>query len=284
MTKPDTIDDSAAPLMEHLKELRNRVLISIAVYVACFLVGYAFWQPIFNVLSHPMCQVMAERGEECRLVLIKMQEGFFVALRIALWGGFILAFPIIAFQLWRFVAPGLYRSEKAAFLPFLLASPVMFFLGAAFAYFLMLPFAFTFFLGFADRFQEQAATGGSVLGAVPTGVVYQGSIEAYLSLTMTFILAFGLCFQLPVLLTLMGRAGLISSKGLKHTRKYAVVAILTVAATVTPPDIMSQLIVFFAVYPLYEASIFLIARFERQREAEMRADGTWVEDDEEGAA
>jgi sec-independent protein translocase protein TatC len=181
------------------------------------------------------------------------------------------------------VAPGLYRSEKAAFLPFLLASPVMFFLGAAFAYFVMLPFAFTFFLGFADTFKEQAAAGGSALGAVPTGVIFQGSIEAYLSLTMTFVLAFGLCFQLPVLLTLMGRAGLISSKGLKHTRKYAVVAILTVAATVTPPDIMSQLIVFFAVYPLYEASIFLITRFERQREAEMRADGTWV-DDEEGAA
>lgn len=283
MTKPDTIDESTAPLMEHLKELRNRILISVGVYLACFFVGYAFWQPIFNILSHPMCQVMAERGEECRLVLVKMQEGFFVALRIALWGGFVLAFPIIAFQLWRFVAPGLYRSEKAAFLPFLLASPVMFFLGAAFAYFVMLPFAFTFFLGFADTFKEQAAAGGSALGAVPTGVVFQGSIEAYLSLTMTFVLAFGLCFQLPVLLTLMGRAGLISSKGLKHTRKYAVVAILTVAATVTPPDIMSQLIVFFAVYPLYEASIFLITRFERQREAEMRADGTWV-DDEEGTA
>jgi len=130
---------------------------------------------------------------------------------------------------------------------------------------------------------DAAAAGGSALGNVPTGVVYQGSIEAYLSLTMTFILAFGLCFQLPVLLTLMGRAGLISSKGLKHTRKYAVVAILTVAATVTPPDIMSQLIVFFVVYPLYEASIFLIARFERQREAQMRADGTWT-DDEEGAS
>lgn len=283
MTKSDTIDDSTAPLMEHLKELRNRILVSVGVYIVCFFIGYLFWQPIFNILSHPMCQVMADRGEECRLVLVKMQEGFFVALRIALWGGFVLAFPIIAFQMWRFVAPGLYRSEKAAFFPFLLASPVMFFLGAAFAYYVMLPFAFTFFLGFADTFQEQAAAGGSALGEVPTGVVYQGSIEAYLSLTMTFVLAFGLCFQLPVLLTLMGRAGLISAKGLKHTRKYAIVGILTVAATVTPPDIMSQLIVFFAVYPLYEASILLITRFERQREAQMRADGTWVEDEEEAS-
>lgn len=284
MTKADTIDDSAAPLIEHLKELRNRVLISIAVYAACFILGYVIWQPIFNILSHPMCQVMAERGEECRLVLVKMQEGFFVAIRIALWGGFVMAFPIIAYQLWRFVAPGLYRSEKAAFLPFLVASPVMFFVGASFAYFIMLPFAFNFFLGFADTFAEQAKDGGSALGAVPTGVVYQGSIEAYLSLTMTFVLAFGLCFQLPVLLTLMGRAGLISSKGLRHTRKYAVVAILAVAAIVTPPDVFSQLILFAAIYPLYEISIFLIARFERQREAVMRADGTWVEDDEEEGA
>lgn len=284
MTRPDSIDDSAAPLMEHLKELRNRILISIGAYAVCFIIGYVMWQQIFNILSHPMCQVMADRGEECTLVLIKMQEGFFVAIRIALWGGFVLAFPIIAYQLWRFVAPGLYRSEKAAFLPFLVASPVMFFIGAAFAYFVMLPFAFNFFLGFADAFQKQAAEGGSALGAVPTGVVYQGSIEAYLSLTMTFVLAFGLCFQLPVLLTLMGRAGIISSAGLKHTRKYAVVGILTVAAIVTPPDIMSQMILFAVIYPLYEVSILLTARFERQREAQMRADGTWVEDDEEGAA
>ena len=161
----------------------------------------------------------------------------------------------------------------------------MFFIGASFAYYIMLPFAFNFFLGFADTFAEQAQKGGSVLGAVPTGVVYQGSIEAYLSLTMTFVLAFGLCFQLPVLLTLMGRAGLISARGLRHTRKYAVVAILFVAAVVTPPDVMSQLILFAAIYPLYEISIFLIARFERSREAQMRADGTWEEDDEgEGAA
>lgn len=283
MTKADTIDDSAQPLIEHLKELRNRVLISVGVYAVCFIIGYVIWQPIFNILSHPMCQVMAERGEECRLVLVKMQEGFFVAIRIALWGGFVMAFPIIAYQLWRFVAPGLYRSEKNAFLPFLIASPVMFFIGASFAYYIMLPFAFTFFLGFADTFAEQAAAGGSVLGAVPTGVVYQGSIEAYLSLTMTFVLAFGLCFQLPVLLTLMGRAGLISARGLRHTRKYAVVAILFVAAVVTPPDVMSQLILFAAIYPLYEISIFLIARFERDREARMRADGTWVEDDEDAA-
>lgn len=282
MSRPDAIDDSAAPLVEHLAELRNRILYSLAAYAVCFIIGYVIWKPVFDFLAHPMCQVMADRGEECRLVLIKMQEGFFVAIRIALWGGLALAFPIIAYQMWRFVAPGLYKSEKAAFLPFLIASPVMFLVGGGFAYLIILPWAFRFFLGFADTFAEQAAAGGSGLGAVPTGVVYQGSIEAYLSLTMTFVMAFGLCFQLPVLLTLMGKAGLISAKGLRVTRKYAVVGILAVAAIVTPPDVFSQLILFAAIYPLYEISILLIARFERDREAQMRADGTWVEDEDEG--
>lgn len=282
MSKADTIDDSAAPLIEHLKELRNRILYSLGAFLVAFFIGYFVWKYIFNLLAHPMCQVMIERGQQCQLVLIKMQEGFFVALKIAMWGGFFLAFPFIAYQLWRFVAPGLYKSEKAAFLPFLIASPVMFIAGASFAYFIILPWAFQFFLGFQDSFASAVQTGGT-LSEPPAGIVFQGSMEAYLSLTMTFLLAFGLTFQLPVLLTLMGRAGLISAKGLRHTRKYAVVGILAIAATVTPPDVMSQLILFAAVYPLYEVSIFLVARYEKKREAEMRADGTWVDEDEEAA-
>lgn len=282
MSKADTIDDSAAPLIEHLKELRNRILYSLGAFVAAFFIGYFVWKYIFNILAHPMCQVLTERHQQCQLVLIKMQEGFFVALKISMWGGFFLAFPFIAYQLWRFVAPGLYKSEKQAFLPFLIASPVMFIVGASFAYFIILPWAFQFFLGFQDSFASAVQSGGT-LSEPPAGIVFQGSMEAYLSLTMTFLLAFGLTFQLPVLLTLMGRAGLISAKGLRHTRKYAVVGILAIAATVTPPDVMSQLILFAAVYPLYEVSIFLVARYEKKREAEMRADGTWVDEDEEAA-
>ena len=276
MTKTDEINDTAAPLIEHLKELRNRIIYSLIAFLIGFFVGYMVWKPIFNLLNHPLCRVLLERGQPCQLVLIKMQEGFFVALKIAMWGGFFLAFPFIAYQLWRFVAPGMYKSEKNAFLPFLVASPVMFMAGASFCYFVILPWAFQFFLGFQDSFKAAVET-GTALSATPAGVVFNGSMEAYLSLTMTFMLAFGLTFQLPVLLTLMGRAGLISSKGLKATRKYAVVGILAIAAMVTPPDIMSQLILFAAVYPLYEISIFLIARFERQREAKARADGTWVD-------
>ena len=282
MTKTDEINDTAAPLIEHLKELRNRIIYCLIAFLIAFFIGYALWKPMFGILNHPLCQVLQARGEPCQLVLIKMQEGFFTALKIAMWSGFFLAFPFIAYQLWRFIAPGLYRSEKGAFLPFLIASPLMFIAGASFCYFIILPWAFQFFLGFQDSFKAAVATGGA-LASAPAGVVFNGSMEAYLSLTMTFMLAFGLTFQLPVLLTLMGRAGLISSKGLKATRKYAVVGILAVAATVTPPDVMSQLILFAAVYPLYEVSIFLIARFEKQREAEQRADGTWVDIDDDAA-
>jgi sec-independent protein translocase protein TatC len=289
MTKENTIDDSSAPLIEHLTELRNRILYSVAAFAATFLFAWIFWKPVFELLKAPLCNTLIERGQECQLVLIKMQEGFFVSMKIGLWGGFALAFPIIAYQLWRFVAPGLYRSEKAAFLPFLVASPVMFMLGGAVAYFLILPWAFQFFLSFQDSFAPTVEAGATVATgtAAPSGIVFNGSMESYLSLTMSFVMAFGICFQLPVLLALMGRAGLASSRGLKAMRKYAVVGILAVAAMVTPPDVMSQLILFAVIYPLYELSILLVARFERQREAQMRADGTWVdidEDDDEAPA
>ena len=208
MSHTDEVDASAAPLIEHLKELRNRILISVAVLGVACLVGYLLWVPIFHVLSIPMCNAMADYGQKCQFVLIKLQEGFFVAVKIAVWAGFAMAFPVIAFQLWRFVAPGLYRNEKNAFLPFLLASPAMFIAGAAFAYYMILPGAFHFFLSYQGDFSAAMNPGAEPVAPSITnaagGVLYQGSVESFLSLTMQFIMAFGLCFQLPVLLTLMG--------------------------------------------------------------------------------
>ncbi|MFQ6775725.1 twin-arginine translocase subunit TatC [Cereibacter sphaeroides] len=277
----DDIDSSSAPLIEHLAELRNRILISLAAFLVAMLASFTVWNPIFNFLTHPICDALNARGQDCSLILIKLQEGFFVAIRISVMGGIILSFPIIAWQMWRFVAPGLYRNEKAAFLPFIVASPLMFLLGGVFAFYIVLPIAFDFFLGFQQFMTEQP---GAVRedGTMPlAGVVFQGSMEQYLALTTTFILAFGLCFQLPVLLTLMGKAGLVTARGLSSMRKYAIVLILIVAAFATPPDMMSQMILFGAVYPLYEISILLIRRIERKREAELRAQGLWFEDENE---
>ncbi|WP_406870187.1 twin-arginine translocase subunit TatC [Thioclava sp. 'Guangxiensis'] len=277
MSAEDDIEDSAAPLIEHLAELRTRILYSLAAFIVAMVACYTVWNPIFNFLTHPICGALADRGQECGLYLIKLQEGFFVAVTISFMGGFALSFPVIAYQMWRFVAPGLYKTEKNAFLPFLIASPVMFFLGAAFAYYVILPLAFQFFLGFQQGNFTPEGKAANDMAAIG----FQGSVQEYLSLTVKFVMAFGICFQLPVLLSLMGKAGLVSAAGLASVRKYAVVAILIVAAIATPPDVISQVILFVVVYGLYEVSIFLVRRIERNREARMRADGTWVEEDEE---
>ncbi|MGB8621393.1 MAG: twin-arginine translocase subunit TatC [Paracoccaceae bacterium] len=280
MSDADEIEESSAPLIEHLTELRNRLIRATLAFILGMVVCFVVWNPIFNFLTQPICTALAERGQDCGLYLIKLQEGFFVAIQISLLGGLALSFPYISYQLWRFVAPGLYRSEKSAFLPFLVASPVMFFLGAAFAYYVIIPLAFNFFLNFQQPIQmvkDGAATTGTA------GITFQGSVQEYLALTIKFIVAFGLCFQLPVLLTLMGKAGIVSAAGLGAVRKYAVVGILILAALATPPDVISQVILFTVVYGLYEVSIFLVRRVERQREADLREQGLWFEDDEEEA-
>lgn len=282
----EEIDASSAPLVEHLIELRNRIVRCLIAFLLAMVLAYLVWHPIFNFLTHPVCAALIERGQECKLYLLKLQEGFFVAIRISVLGGFALSFPYIASQLWRFVAPGLYKTEKQAFLPFLVASPVMFFFGAACAYYLVIPYAYVFFLGYqqvGSALPEPQAATGTLQALGNAGVTFQGSVSEYLELTIKFIMAFGLTFQMPVLLVLMGRAGLISSQSLVVGRRYAILIIIVLAALVTPPDMMSQLILFAAVYPLYEVSILLIRRIEKQREAQLRADGLWVDPVEDDA-
>ncbi len=276
MSQTDDIDDTTAPLIEHLAELRMRLIHSVVAFIIGMVICFGVATPIFNFLTQPLCNVLADRGQDCDLIFISPQEGFFVAIKVSLLGGLILSFPYIALQMWRFVAPGLYKSEKNAFLPFLVASPFMFLLGAAFAFFVVTPLAYDFFLGF----QQFGAEGEAVVGegTAPLSVVFQGSAQEYLNLTIKFIVAFGLCFQLPVLLTLMGKAGLVSAEGLSGVRKYAVVAILILAAIVTPPDVITQIILFSVVYGLYEISIFLVRRVEAKREEQLRAEGYY--DDE----
>lgn len=298
MTAKDDIDDSSAPLVEHLTELRNRLIWSVCAFLVGMVLCFIAAEPILDFMLRPIEEAMRALGNPNPVMQYTApQEYFFTLMHIAMVGGLMVSFPVIAFQLWRFVAPGLYRSEKQAFLPFLIASPVLFIIGATFSHFIVTPMAMKFFLGYADSsslltalipgFGQSPGDVAVPVAAAPKqgiDIVFQGKVNETLDISLKLILAFGLCFQLPVLLTLMGKAGLATSAGLAGMRRYAIVLILFVAALVTPPDIMSQLILFACIYPLYEVSIFLIKRMEKRREAELRAEGLWDEDiDGEGA-
>lgn len=292
MSQPDDkdeIEDSSAPLIEHLAELRNRIIWAGLAFIVGMVICFSFGSLILDFLLVPIENTMRELGNPNPVMQYTApQEYFFTLIRISMVGGLALSFPVIGYQMWRFVAPGLYRNEKNAFLPFLISSPVLFLLGASFAHFVVVPLAMAFFLGFADLpslvsayFSDGVPVEGDGSGI---DIVFNGKVNETLDITLKMIVAFGLCFQLPVLLTLMGKAGLATAAGLRSTRKYAVVGILCVAALVTPPDVTTQVILFVVVYGLYEISIFLVARVEKTREAKLRAEGLWFEDDDDDDA
>ena len=278
MSETDEVENSAAPLIEHLAELRARVLYCIYSLLAAVLFVFFFADPMLDFLVRPLAKILVEYGQDSTLIFTAPQEKFFAFFRISFIGGFMLAFPIVAFQLWRFVAPGLYRNEQGAFLPFIIASPLLFLLGASFAHYIVTPLAMRFFVGFADIIPmvSELVTGGDddILAPDLTEVktVILPSIKESLDLTLKFIFAFGICFQLPVLLTLMGMAGLVNSEGLRNVRKYAVVGILVLAAIVTPPDVITQAILFTVVYLLYEISIWLVIMVERKQEKKLNVE------------
>jgi sec-independent protein translocase protein TatC len=263
---------------------------SVLAFVVAMVAMFTIAEPMLNFISQPLAEVLRDRGEDARLIFTAPQEKFFVLIRISIVMGFALSFPVIAHQLWRFVAPGLYRSEQSAILPFLVASPLLFLTGAAFAHYVVTPLAMNFFIGFSDAIPALAnLIAGDGTFSNPDAAaaadnelqtVFLGSVKESLDLALKFIFAFGLCFQLPVLLTLLGKAGLVTAEGLGNVRKYAVVGILTLAALVTPPDVITQVILFVVVYGLYEISIALVRLVERKRINRMRAEGILDEDEE----
>lgn len=253
------IEDSRAPLIEHLVELRRRLLWCVLALAITFGISMLFVDHIFAILVHPLSNAFP--AGEGRLVFTKLYEAFFVEVKLSLFSAFFLSFPIIATQIWRFVAPGLYRNERRAFLPFLFATPVLFVAGATLAYFVVMPLAFTWFLGF------QGETGGLSLEALP-------STDEYLSLVMRFILAFGICFELPVLVLLLHRAGILTLEQLRGFRRYVIVLIFIVAAIATPPDVISQLLLAIPLILLFEISLLLVRFSDRRKLKSGARDGS----------
>src|SRR5215212_529786 len=260
----DEVEASRAPLIEHLIELRARLIRALVAFVVMFFACFALAKYIYNILVWPYVAAVGS-PEHARLVFTHGLEYLFTQIQVAVFGAGFLAFPVIANQLYKFVAPGLYRNERQAFLPYLVATPVLFTIGAMVVYFLAMPLLMRFSVG-----MQQLATEST------PGIEFLPKVSEYLSLIMTLIFAFGICFQLPVILTLLARAGIIDSQFLKKKRRYAVVVVFVIAAVLTPPDVISQFALAIPTLLLYEASILSVSMVEKKRaeaEAARAAEG-----------